>query len=342
MESIKQIAFIEPNVAALIDAGTLDLSNIASGCVAVKMTHTTISCGTERANLIGEKNVAGNSDTVPPFPRYSGYSGAGVVAAVGEGVTEVKPGDRVAIYWGAHKNYNVVPQDRVVKLPDGVDDASAAIAFISSFSLAAIRKLDIDIGESCLIMGLGILGQCAVRYARIAGAHPVIAVDPKADRRAMALRGGADYALDPTAPDFAETVRSLTHGGANTCVEVTGLGVGLNGALDCMARFGRIALLGCTRNKDFTLDYYKKVHCPGITLIGAHTNARPSEASYPHNFTHNDDIRIACELIAGGRLDLKAMICETHTPDACAQVYHRLAHDADFPVCVQFDWRRSI
>jgi hypothetical protein len=74
-------------------------------------------------------------------------------------------------------------------------------------------------------------------------------------------------------------------------IEVTGNGGALDGVLDCMARFGRVALLGCTRSSDFTIDYYRKVHGPGITLIGAHTNARPQYESHHGWWTTADDIR---------------------------------------------------
>ena len=269
-----------------------------------------------------------------------GYSSAGTVVRVGAGVSSVKVGDRVVVYWGYHKNYNTVPESQVVKIPDGVDFHSAAMAFITTFPLAAVRKTALEIGESCLVMGLGILGQCAVKFARIAGAYPVIAADPNANRRDLALKYGADYAFDPTEEGFAEKVKKVTDGGANTCIEVTGVGAGLDGALDCMAKFGRVALLGCTRDKNFTIDYYKKIHCPGITLIGAHTLARPNVESYPHYRTHTDDIKATLDLIKGGRLDLREMVEEIHSPAECAEVYGRLVSDKNFPVCARFDWRK--
>ena len=108
-----------------------------------------------------------------------------------------------------------------------------------------------------------------------------------------------------------------------------------------MAKFGRVALLGCTRDKNFTIDYYRKVHGPGITLIGAHTLARPVTESYPGYFTHQDDIKAILKLIAGKRLDAEDMIKETHSPQDCPDVYTRLVHDKDFPVVVQFDWRNE-
>lgn len=108
----------------------------------------------------------------------------------------------------------------------------------------------------------------------------------------------------PCQEDFARQVKDATHGGVNTAIEVTGVGAGFNEALDCMAKFGRVALLGCTRNADFTVDYYKKIHGPGITVIGAHTIARPNVESHPGWFTHRDDIQAALRLCAGGAAEL--------------------------------------
>jgi len=177
-----------------------------------------------------------------------------------------------------------------------------------------------------------------VRLLRAAGAAPVIAADPVPEKRKRALEVGADYALDPFAPDFAETVKRLTGGGANVGVEVTGNGGALDGILDCMARFGRVALLGCTRQSDFTIDYYRKVHGPGITLVGAHTNARPQTESYPGYWTTLDDIGAVRKLYSVGRIGFSDMVEEYHSPEEAPGVYARLASEKSFPL-VQFDWR---
>ena len=127
---------------------------------------------------------------------------------------------------------------------------------------------------------------------------------------------------------------------AKVCIEVTGVGAGLNGALDCMARFGRVALLGCTRVSDFTIDYYRKVHGPGITLIGAHTMARPDNESYPGYFTTIDDMKTVLNLCEGGRISHKALVDEVLSPEECTEVYSRLVNDKNFPSVVQFDWTK--
>ena len=335
---IRQIIFPAINEAALITVR----EELGPNDVCVKTVYSTVSCGTERANITGDPNVDGRANTVV-FPRSSGYSSAGRVTAVGSQVTDLRPGDRVVVYWGKHKDYNIVPRSQVVPIPDDrIDWQEAALSFVATFPLAAIRKTRLELGESVLIMGLGLLGQLAVQLAHAGGGYPIIAVDPVAERRAMALRFGADYALDPTEPDFPEQVRSLTGGGANVCIEVTGLGKGLEQALDCMAKYGRVALLGCTRNKEFTIDYYRKVHFPGISLIGAHTMARPDEESSPGRFTHRDDILSVLRLTLGGRLHLREMIARTYAPEDCAACYHSLITDPAFGPVVQFCWQEEV
>jgi threonine dehydrogenase-like Zn-dependent dehydrogenase len=216
----------------------------------------------------------------------------------------------------------------------------AALTFIATFPLAAIRKTRLEIGESSLVMGLGVLGLFAVQLLRAAGSYPVIAADPVKERRELALKLGADVVLDPTEEDFCQKIKDLC-GGVNVCIEVTGLGIGLIQALDCMKRMGRVALLGCTRSSKFEIDYYGKVHGRGISLIGAHTMARPERESYPGYFTHIDDIKTALNLCASGRLPLKNLIKETHLPSECQEIFTRLATEKNFPLGVQFNWRNE-
>lgn len=335
---LKQIVFTEKNKAELLE---VEAQTLAPNDVMVETAVSTVSCGTERANLTGDPNVSIAGASSVCFPRYSGYNSAGIVVKTGDAVTELKPGDRVVVIWGCHKNFNIVPQSNVIKIEDdNVSFETGAMALIASFPLAAIRKTRLEMGESALVMGLGILGMIAVKLLHAAGAVPIIAADPNPTRREIALKNGADYAFDPLEEGFAEKVKSITDGGVKTAIEVTGVGAGFNEALDCMAKMGRIALLGCTRNSDFTVDYYKKIHGPGITVIGAHTLARPQVDSYPGWFTQRDDVKAILKLCANDRLCLENLIEETHSPEECAEVYNRLAFDKNFPVVVQFDWKK--
>ena len=312
------------------------------GEVLVQMAYSTISSGTERANLVGDVNISIGPKTsdVAVFPRRCGYSSSGIVVQVGEGVKDYTPGDRVAMFGSVHTQFICIPADNICRLPDIVSLQEAALWYISAFPLGAIRKCRLEVGESAVVMGQGILGMMAVKLLRVSGAAPIIAVDPVAEKRDHALSIGADYALDPFDPEFADKVKKITGGGAKVAIEVTGNGKALDMVLDCMARFGRVALLGCTRDSDFTIDYYRKVHGPGITLVGAHNNARPNE-SYPGMWSIGDDMDTICNLVSMGRLEFESLIQEVHSPENCQKVYQRLANEKAFPV-VQFDWGKLI
>ena len=332
----RQIIFTKPYTAELLE---VDCLAPQENEVTVSLSYSAISAGTEKANFIGERNSPHlTEDAVASFPRTVGYSAAGIVSAVGASVSDICVGDRVVVYWGKHKKNITLSRDNVMKIPDGVSLEEASMAFIATFPLAAIRKTKLEMGESALVMGLGILGIFAVQELKAAGAYPIVVADPIKERRELALQLGADYAFDPTEDGFAENVQRVSDGGVNVCIEVTGLGVGLIQALDCVQKMGRVALLGCTRSSKFEIDYYGKVHGRGVSLIGAHTMARPSVESSAGLWTEKDDLRVVLNLLKGKRMCFAEMIQEICSPRSAHEIYTRLATDKHCPVGVLFDW----
>ncbi len=309
------------------------------GQVVVKVEFSTISGGTERANLIGDKNLSWcNKPQEAIYPRQTGYSSAGIIHSVGDGVTDFKVGDRVSLSWCPHSRYCVTGLSNLHKIEDAsVSYSEAALCHIGTFPLAAIRKCRLEIGESAIVMGMGVLGIMGLLQLKAAGAVPLIAVDPVKEKRELAIKLGADYAFNPFDEDFTEQVKRVTNGGVNVAIEVTGFGSALDQVLDCMARFGRVALLGCTRNSDFSIDYYRKVHGPGVVLYGAHTMARPENESSSGLWTTHDDVLAQFRLLAKGRMNYRQIVDEVHSPYDAPQVYSRLVNDNSFPI-VQFDW----
>ena len=336
---MKQIVFTDYNKAELLD---MPIPEMKENEVMVKTAYSAISTGTEKANITGDVSMPGMRDKKPDkiFPRYLGYSESGIVEAVGTNVTSVKPGDRVMCFWGAHRQYQVLPESNVVRVPDNVSLMDASLVFIGTFPLAAVRKVAVEIGESAMVIGLGILGQMSVQLLRLAGAVPVIAVNRGIERREQALKLGADYAFNPNDPDFEKNVREVTDGrGVAAMIEVTGNGPALNEGLRCMAKMGRVALLGCTR-RPTEVNFYYDVHLPGVALYGAHTFARPDVESYPHHWTHRDDCAALLRLMSTGRLDFHSLIAEVHSPEEAPEVYTRLLNEKNFPTGVVFDWSR--
>ncbi len=312
-----------------------EIPELKPGEVLVANEYTVVSAGTEIANFIGLPNTSGE------FPWYPGYCGAGRVTAVGEGVESLTIGDRVITDWGGHRSHMVRHASSFTKIVDDrVDSLDAAFAVIASFSFLGVRKLKIELGESVMIAGQGILGVFALQIARLSGAIPVLVADFDPKRRELALRLGADCAFDPGEKEYVGKIMDATEGkGVNAVVEVTGVAAALQQALEYVAWQGRISLLGCTRVSDASIDYYKYVHRRGISLIGAHTFARPKMESQSGQWTERDDYCAFLKLVAAGRMHVRPLISEVISPERAPALYELLAKEKNPPLGIVIDWR---
>jgi 2-desacetyl-2-hydroxyethyl bacteriochlorophyllide A dehydrogenase len=332
----KCIEFYAPRKARL-GSHVMDTEALGANEVLVHMEYTVVSGGTERAYIMAMPN------TPQSFPTRLGYCGVGRVEMMGSTVSDFSIGDRVLVYHGTHADYNIVDASRLTRvLDDTIDSREAAFVVIATMGLGGVRKLEIELGESAMVMGLGLLGMFAVQFLARSGANPVIAADPNPERRALALRLGADYALDPLAEGFRDEVMRITRGkGINGCVEVTGVSSAMMQALDCASYMGRISLLGCTRVSDCAVDYYQQVHRPGVKLIGAHNFVRPKVESYPHHWTHHDDCLAILDLISAGKISVLPMLSRVVRPEDASEIYTELCDSKEFPMGTVFDWREN-
>lgn len=337
----KGILFTGYKKAELVDQ---EVGALKDDEVLVKMEYTAVSAGTEKANLLATPNRGDIVEARPldqSFPAQCGYSGVGEVLMAGSLVTHVAAGDRVVTSWGHHRSrqrftrQNVIPVDQTE-----LDSRAAAYAMICGISLGGVRKARPEIGESVLVMGQGVIGIFATAFARIGGMVPVIAADTNPGRLALAQKMGADYVVNPASGEYAQRIKEITRGqGARVVVEATGIDAALGQALDCVARQGRISLLGCTRVPDSSVNFYQKVHRTGVSIIGAHTMVKPDVDSYPGYWTCQDDMAASLDLMAKGRLDMQPFIQHVYAPDEAPEVFASLCDDPDFPVGVLFDWR---
>jgi 2-desacetyl-2-hydroxyethyl bacteriochlorophyllide A dehydrogenase len=329
---VTYIRFDAPRTISLQTAEERDEPRPGEALVACD--YSGVSVGTETANLLALPNTSGK------FPWHPGYSSSGHVLRIGDGVTNVAPGDRVIVTWAGHRSHYFRPADRLVKVHDGVDQLDACFAHIASFPMLGVRKLGVELGESVMVIGLGILGLFACQVARLSGAIPVIVSDLSARRRELALELGCDHALSPADCDLAAAVRELTGGvGVRGIVEVTGKSVALQQALECVAEQGRISLLGCTRISDTPIDFYQYVHRRGVSLIGAHTFSRPKIESRPGAWTEKDDYETFFRLVATGRLKVRPLVSEVVSAERAPELYTRLIEESEPPPVVAFDWR---
>ena len=150
------------------------------------------------------RQAMGRLDTPVPL----GYSSAGVVIDVGTGVQGFAVGDRVACAgsgYAGHAEVVSVPVNLCVKIPEGVDFDSAAFVALGGIALEAVHMARVSLGETVVVIGLGLLGQIAVQLLNAAGCH-VIGMDINPQKAEMALHAAATpgpFPQKPAAPALA-------------------------------------------------------------------------------------------------------------------------------------------
>jgi 2-desacetyl-2-hydroxyethyl bacteriochlorophyllide A dehydrogenase len=203
---------------------------------------TLISPGTERAFFLGLPNAPTN------YPHYPGYCNIGRVVALGEGTAgNLKVGDRVASH-GSHASHVRAGVDYCAKVPEGLSPAEAAFCNLVGISMQGVRKARVELGESVLVLGQGLIGNLALQLARLQGAFPALGFDPDDGRRQTALECGADACFDPTAEATAAALSDATDGlGPAVVIEATGSPEVVNNAFALARENGRVVLLASTR-----------------------------------------------------------------------------------------------
>ena len=215
---------------------------LLAGCVLVRTAASLVSVGTERASsLFARKNLLQKARMRPDLvrevvskmrrdgalatisavrsrmdqPSTPGYSSAGTVVAVGEGISDIKLGDRVAcagVGYAVHAEFAVIPRLLLARiLPDSkVTFEQAAATTVGAVALHGVRTSDVKLGDIVGVIGLGLLGQLTMQILRASGCR-VIGMDIDPGRVDLARRLGADAAA-ASATDFADACKAHSNG----------------------------------------------------------------------------------------------------------------------------------
>ena len=161
-------------------------------------------------------------------PHPLGYQCAGDIVALGEGVTTREVGQRVACMSGVehhpgvgafHADYVVIGVNLTSPIPENVSYAEATSAHLGATAMHAIRRAELQICEDVLVVGLGVVGQFATRFAAMSGVR-VVGWDPIGIRREGAERGGALLTIDPSAGDPISPTREFSLGRGLDCAVI--------------------------------------------------------------------------------------------------------------------------
>ncbi len=353
---------------------------VSKGRVVVKVVNSCISTGTETASLnAGRQSIVKqaikhpekirkaldilkkegfsklykriNTDELPG--KALGYSAAGIVYVVGDGVGRLKVGDRVAVAgagYANHAEYVEVPENLVVKISDNVDFKSASMITIASIALQGVRRLKPEFGEIIVVYGAGLIGQIAVQLLVNSGAL-VVVVDVIKDRVELAIKNGAYKGVVIPDEDPVKVVEFLSerHGAdAVLFCASTNQSEALSQAFNTLRRKGRLVMVGVWGDKVLRDDMYKKeidflISCsygPG-RYDGLYEE---DGVDYPYAYvrwTENRNMQAINKALASGRLDFSSLFAQSFPIEAVVDAYRALSNSIR-PISVILDYGSKI
>jgi len=362
----------------LVSGGTVRLEDVPApmvepGTVLIQMDHSCISIGTEisgvkstglplwKRALRQPQNVKKVVDMVLAdgltatrrlvqerlsVELPTGYSGAGVVVEVGACVDEFAPGDRVACA-GAQCAYHAeivrVPKNLVVHIPDNVGFDQASSVALGAIALQGVRRAQPTLGETFVVIGLGILGQLTVQLLRANGCR-VIGVDLDRSRITLAARHGMNWGVHPDDADDVLQVARITSGAGADGVIITAAGLSdaiVSAAFRMCRKKARVVLVGDVGLDLQRADFYvKELDFLISTSYGpGRYDAQYEEGGldYPLAYVRWTEGRNMAEylrLIADGAVDLKPLIAAVHPIDQVDAAYRSLQGGAEKPLMV--------
>ena len=279
----KRLVCTEPNTIDWID---YELPvKLEARQVRVRNTHGAEKQGTMGAFVRGHGNKRGQWDAakgmfVPGgvawnYPIPLGNMQVGIVEAVGSGVARYAVGDRV-VYFGGFAPSAVIEEGSGWKIGAETNWKSATCVDPATYAFCALQDGRVGIGDAVAIFSLGAIGLMAVQLAKEAGCHPIIAIDPLANRRAVALATGADAALDPVGTDVGAALREATGWrGVDVVIEYSGAMEAIQAAIRGVAFGGNVVLGGFPGPMKAGLDLGAEAHMNRPNLIFSRSESEP-------------------------------------------------------------------
>jgi predicted dehydrogenase len=268
-----------------------------------------------------------------PIPL--GYCNAGVVVAVGAGVSEFKLGDRV-VSNGGHASLVSVPKNLCARIPDSVPDEDAAFTILAAIGLQGVRLIQPTLGETVVVIGLGLIGLMTVQLLRANGCH-VIGLDPNAARLSLAREFGAET-IDPSSGcDVVEDALALSCGRGVDAVLITA-STKSNDPVSQAARMsrkrGRIVLVGMSGLDLNRAEFYEKELTFQVSCSYGPGRYDPHYESAGHDYplgfvrwTEQRNFDAVLGLLADRRLDVRPLISRSFPIADALRAYQALTDD---------------
>ncbi len=342
----------------VVAINNVPVPNINDKFVLINTTCSVISAGTEKTKIdMGKKSLLQKAKSRPDLvkqvlakikteglkktfqtvksrldsPSPLGYSSSGNVIAVGGQIEGIQPGDRVACGgadYANHAEFSAIPQNLVVKIPENVTYEEAAFTTIGAIALQGVRLAQPKIGETFLVLGLGLLGQIAVQLLRANGCT-VIGTDLDSTLVELAKDFGAD-GVDATR-DVESFCHALTSGQGVDGVLVCA-GSSSNQPIELCGEItrnkGRVVVVGAVKMDIPRENYFKKEI--SIVISRSYGPGRYDQTyeegghDYPYGyvrFTERRNMETILQLISQKKLNVKALITHRFDVDDAPKAY---------------------
>ena len=279
------------------------------------------------------RKVMNKLDSLTPL----GYSASGVVEGVGRGVEGFEVGQRVTIAgagYANHAEFNVIPEMLVTAVPDDVALDEAAFATIGAVSMHGFRQGEVKLGETAVVVGLGLVGQLLVQLLHAAGVK-VIGIDLDKDRCKLATKiSGASVAGKPDDTKIENALGRLTDGNGADCVYLTvgsNSNAPLEGALQMVRDRGRVVCVGKTK-MDLPYDecFKREVEFRFSRSYGPgryDPSYEEKGGDYPIGYvrwTEGRNLQAFIDLLAQGKLNIAPLITHRFGFDEAVDVYEQM------------------
>jgi predicted dehydrogenase/threonine dehydrogenase-like Zn-dependent dehydrogenase len=353
------------------------------GRVLVRTAASLISAGTERMAVeMGKRSLLGKAKERPDLVKQViqkaqnegirstltavlakldsvtvlGYSAAGIVIGVGDDVTEFRAGDRVACAgagYASHAEVLSVPRNLCVRLPDSVDFESGAFGTLGAIALQGLRLANPTLGESCVVIGLGLIGQLTVQLLKANGCR-VFGIDPDAQRVALARQLGANDGCAPN-DSARQKVSEWTRGRGADAVLITAA-TSSNQPVEMAGEISRlkgrvvaVGLVGLDVPRDL---YYHKELSLQVSMSYGPGRYDPEYEERGHDYpfayvrwTEGRNIEAFLDLVAEKRINLAPLITHQFQIDDAERAYQLITGAAKEPylgIVLRYDTEREM
>ena len=344
------------------------------GGILVRTHFSAISAGTERVKVeTGEKSLiqkalarpdlvkqviqhARQNGVVEAYRKVQakldtlstmGYSAAGVVLEVAEGISEFRPGDRVACAGGGYANHceiNFVPRNLAAKVPDAVPLDVASLTTIAAIAMQGLRQSGAAFGETVAVIGAGLVGIITMQLARAAGCR-VIALDLNSARVERAASLGAHLSILANDPAVAARVRQFAEHGVDVAIitAATHSAAPVELAAEICRDRGAIVIVGDVgMGVSRAHMYHKELRIIMSRSYGPgryDTHYEEEGHDYPIGFvrwTEKRNMEAVLALAAAGALDFSPFLEKTYPVDAGARAYDEIRGGGAYTAIISY------